>query len=79
MILVGDIGGTKTHLALFSSSKTPWLVQFEATYPSKNYASLAEVIQHFLAQAKPQQAIQAAGFGVASPVIQAQDFHAGFY
>jgi glucokinase len=72
MILVGDIGGTKTHLALFSSSKTQWLVQFEATYPSKNYASLEEVIQHFLAQAKPQQAIQAAGFGVAGPVIQAQ-------
>lgn len=72
MILVGDIGGTKTHLALFSSSKTQWLVQFEAIYPSKNYASLAAVIQHFLRQAKPQHAIQAAGFGVAGPVIQAQ-------
>ena len=70
MILVGDIGGTKTHLALFSSNQTRWLIQFVATYPSNNYTSLEKLIQHFLAQAQPQQAIQAAGFGVAGPVIQ---------
>ena len=72
MILVGDIGGTKTHLALLSSSQTQWLIQFVATYPSNNYASLERLIQHFLTQAQPQQAIQAAGFGVAGPVIQSK-------
>ena len=69
MILVGDIGGTRTPLALFGSARNQWLIQFTATYPSKNYASLEKLIQLFLVQARSQQAIPAA-VGVSGAIIQ---------
>lgn len=67
MILAGDIGGTKTNLALFSSEAGPHRPQAEATYASAQYASLDAVVAAFLATyAAP---IEAACFGVAGPVV----------
>lgn len=66
MLLVGDIGGTKTVLALFElhSLHTPLV---EATFPSGDHSSLEEIIAAFLAN-NPAD-IQFASFGVAGPVV----------
>jgi glucokinase len=68
MLLVGDIGGTKTKLAIFSSRNelhaTP---QREATFPSAIYPDLATLVRDFLAQS--HVSVDRAVFGVAGPVL----------
>jgi glucokinase len=66
MILAGDIGGTKTVLALFSAEHGVERPLLEETFPSKDYDSLDAVVREFLrdSQARPT----AASFGVAGPV-----------
>ena len=57
MIVAGDIGGTKTHLALFDWKKDrvdP--VRFE-TFPSADYSSLEDILTEFLVPAKPPSPI----------------------
>ncbi|MGH7230174.1 MAG: glucokinase [Nitrospiraceae bacterium] len=48
MILAGDIGGTKTHLALFDWTEQRVAPVREQTFPSGDYPSLEEVIEEFL-------------------------------
>lgn len=67
MILAGDIGGTKTILALFSPEAGPHQPLVEAIYPSALYASLEVIVGEFLA-AHPA-VVSAACFGVAGPVV----------
>ncbi len=69
MILAGDIGGTKTNLALFKREQGHLLVAAEATYQSKYYTHLETVIREFLGQFPPSKPISAACFGVAGPVV----------
>jgi len=67
MLLAGDIGGTKTNLAVFSS-ETGWRKPYaEATYPSGNYPDLESLVHEFLAQ--HDFPIERASFGVAGPVV----------
>lgn len=67
MLLAGDIGGTKTNLAVFTR-ESGWRVPIaEATFPSADYASLEEVVSGFLAQ--HDFPIDHASFGVAGPVV----------
>ena len=67
MLLAGDIGGTKTHLAVFSA-RTGWRAPHaEATFPSANYPSLEAVAREFLAQ--HDYSVDRACFGVAGPVV----------
>ena len=67
MLLAGDIGGTKTNLAVFSS-ETGWRKPFaEATYASINYTDLESLVREFLAQ--HDFTIDRASFGVAGPVV----------
>src|SRR5437667_11185049 len=66
-LLAGDVGGTKTNLAIFSSVDTLRTPVREATFPSAQYASLELLVRDFLAQEDSQ--IQKACFGVAGPVI----------
>ena len=68
MILAGDIGGTKTILALFSREGGPRRPLAEAVFPSAGYDSLEAVVREFLA-AHPGM-VEAACFGVAGPVVQ---------
>jgi len=66
-LLAGDIGGTKTNLAILSSEtglKTP---RAEATFPSARYASLEALVSEFLAQVDLK--VERASFGVAGPVV----------
>lgn len=70
MLLAGDIGGTKTRLALFSSRETLRQPALDATFPSARYDSLEVLVQAFLAQTDAK--IDRASFGVAGPVLNRQ-------
>jgi glucokinase len=68
LILGGDIGGTKTLLALAEPGGLPL---FERRYPSQNYAEFDTLLGVFLAEARAaglDAPIRAAAFGVAGPV-----------
>lgn len=67
MLLAGDIGGTKTDLAIFSSDRGPRSPLAEGTFPSANYASLEALAGEFLD--KVRLSITGASFGVAGPVV----------
>lgn len=67
MLLVGDMGGTKTVLAVFSPEAGPHRPLVEKTYSSSRYGSLEDVIQEFLMTIS--MPIQRACFGVAGPVF----------
>ena len=66
-LLAGDIGGTKTILALFSREKGPGEPLFEAGYRSSDFPGLDEIITEFQSQAGNISA-DVACFGVAGPV-----------
>jgi glucokinase len=69
MLLAGDIGGTKTNLAVFSPEDGPRAPLAEATFPSADYASLEALVREFLADNKISRLpIERASFGVAGPV-----------
>jgi len=65
--LAGDIGGTKTILALFSSETGPRAPLYEASYASAAYTGLDAIIEEFFQQSKVAAAATAC-FGVAGPV-----------
>jgi glucokinase len=67
MLLAGDIGGTKTNLAVFSHAEGIDAPLAIATFPSRRYASLDVLVKEFLAQV--DIAIDHACFGVAGPVV----------
>ena len=67
MLLAGDIGGTKTVLALISEERGARQPVHEARYPSDDYASLEATITEFLATTKAT--VTRASFGVAGPVV----------
>jgi glucokinase len=64
--LAGDIGGTKTLLQVFEAGleRTPLLCK---SYPSADYASLAEIVAVFLQEAAIHE-IASACFALAGPV-----------
>lgn len=73
MLLAGDIGGTKTNLALYASKEDVRTPVREATLPSAKYATLAALIHDFMAQIDlPNVAIERGVFGVAGPVVAGQ-------
>ena len=65
-VLAGDIGGTKTRLAVFDVAGTELVTVAEQTYGSQAYTSLREIIRHFLDQHSIDT--EAACFGIAGPV-----------
>jgi glucokinase len=67
MLLVGDIGGTKTNLAVFSSKAGAHTPLTERSFPSGHYASLEAIIQEFLSGIDWE--VDAGCFGVAGPVL----------
>jgi len=67
ILLAGDIGGTKTDLAVFSSDRGVRSPVAEATFPSADYESLEALVQEFLG--KIGLTVDAASFGVAGPVV----------
>jgi glucokinase len=69
MILAGDIGGTKTNVALFEQDElgTPLA---QRSFPSGKYDSLETIISEFVAEHRPQ--LTHACFGIAGPVKDGQ-------
>ena len=67
MLLAGDIGGTKTNLALFNAGEGARAALKEETFPSVQYASLEAVLKEFLASV--DEHIEYACFAVAGPVV----------
>lgn len=68
MLLAGDIGGTKTILALYSEQEGARQPLLERRYPSGQYPSLQKIVQVFLTEVDEQ--IDRASFGVAGPVVE---------
>src|SRR5271169_5595496 len=67
MLIAGDIGGTKTDLAIFSSEAGPHAPLAEAKVHSGDYPSLQAIVKEFLAKTK--KPVDRACFAVAGPVI----------
>lgn len=67
MLLAGDIGGTKTNLAILSAEAGPRAPLAQDTFPSPEYASLEALVRDFLAQGRWE--VESAVFGVAGPVV----------
>jgi len=67
MLLAGDIGATKTSLAIYSTGAGPRAPLSEATYRSADYPDLQSLARDFLSQG--ELPIKKAVFGVAGPVV----------
>jgi glucokinase len=65
-ILAGDIGGTKTNLAVFAEGDLQRPLA-QATFASSDHADLESMVSEFLAGSG--LAVQRAAFGVAGPVL----------
>ncbi|MGB1252496.1 MAG: glucokinase [Candidatus Promineifilaceae bacterium] len=66
MLLAGDIGGTKTVLAVFSA-ENPYTPVIKEKFSSGAYPNLEAIVQQFLNH--HNVTIEAAAFGVAGPVV----------
>ena len=67
MLLAGDIGGTKTELAIFSSEAGPHVPLAQTKVHSSDYPSFGSIAKEFLA--KVDKPVDHACFAVAGPVI----------
>ncbi len=69
-VLAGDIGGTKTEIALYSSQKGLRTPLTKENFPSKAYSGLEAIVKKFLSRHDIR--IDRACFGVAGPVVNGQ-------
>jgi glucokinase len=67
MLIAGDIGGTKTDLAVYTSEAGPHAPLVKTQVRSADYPSVQAMVAEFLAQVK--MSVDAASFDVAGPVI----------
>lgn len=65
MILAGDVGGTKTLLALYQQQGSEWSCVKKQQYASTDFANFTDVLNVFLAGEKVTQVC----IGVAGPVV----------
>ncbi|MGC8602427.1 MAG: glucokinase [Desulfomonilaceae bacterium] len=65
-ILAGDIGGTKTNLAIFVSNEKKPILNIVESYSSPNASSLQQIIEVFLSRHNVK--VDSACFGIAGPV-----------
>lgn len=70
MILAGDIGGTKTTLALFEETAGHLVRERQMTYRSREHGSLTEIVRDFLKNAPA--AVEGACLGVAGAVVNGE-------
>jgi glucokinase len=75
VILAGDIGGTKCNLALYEIDGKTRRKIVDRRYESREFPAFDEIISRFLLDARAEtkdagaHVVEAAGFGVAGPVI----------
>jgi glucokinase len=70
MLLAGDIGGTKTVLALFTAEGGPHQPLHVARYASSDFSSLISIIQAYLDKTNARPSLTS--FGVAGPINDGQ-------
>ena len=70
LVLAGDIGGTKTELALFSVHGDKLRIESQRRFLSKRYSGLIPVLRDYLSSTGPK--IEASCFGVAGAVVDGQ-------
>jgi glucokinase len=68
MILAGDVGGTKTVLALFKQERDELVCLHKQTYLCAEYQSLNQILTVFLEQTK-HAGISSACLGIAGPIV----------
>src|SRR5260370_4043238 len=69
MILAGDVGGTKVHLALYNRVEGRYVPVRDEKFPAHEFAGLEDVVQQCLSKGtEDQQGITAACFGCPGPV-----------
>lgn len=68
MILAGDIGGTKTNLALYNLENDELKIVSQKQYASKDYASFMDLIKDFKDENRIDN-IEALCLGIAGPII----------
>ncbi|MDQ2870340.1 MAG: glucokinase [Acidobacteriota bacterium] len=66
-VLAGDIGGTKTAVAIVEIGARRLSLERSKKYASGDYGSLEEILQDFLT--RERRVPHSAGFGVAGPVV----------
>jgi glucokinase len=64
MILAGDVGGTKVHLALYDFTNGRLTHTRDERFPAREYSGLEEIVREFLGS----DTVTAACFGVPGPV-----------
>src|SRR6476661_5699858 len=69
MLLAGDIGGTKTEVAVFSPDEGPRKPLARKVYPSDDYPSLEAILREFLGGEAAGLMIDRACLAVAGPVV----------
>jgi glucokinase len=67
MILAGDVGGTKTRLAVYQHENGKFLRRQTEQFVSRDFSSLEEIVRVFVAQYKVS--VTKACFGVPGPVV----------
>src|ERR1700733_7836122 len=67
MILAGDVGGTKVHLALFEFSHGKLSHVRDEKFPAREHAGLEEIVKKFIEESNHPE-VTAACFGVPGPV-----------
>jgi glucokinase len=69
MILAGDVGGTKVHLALYDFAEGKLAHVRDEKYPAREYVGLEDIVKQFLKEGSNSgEEITAACFGVPGPV-----------
>jgi glucokinase len=68
MILAGDVGGTKVHLALYNFVGGRLAAVRDHKFPAHEFATLDDVVKAFQAQDKNESQVVAACFGCPGPV-----------
>jgi glucokinase len=69
MILAGDVGGTKVHLALYDFDHGQLSHIRDEKYPANEFTGLGDVVTKFLAEGRDSgEEVTAACFGVPGPV-----------
>ncbi|MBI5273525.1 MAG: glucokinase [Chlamydiales bacterium] len=66
MYLAADVGGTKTHLAIYESTNCKLQSIKDKKYPSKNYPNITNILQEFLSDFEGK--IEKICIGIAGPV-----------
>jgi len=69
MILSGDIGGTKTKLALYEGKEDGIKLYYQKEFPSRKYSSFLELLEEFK-QLAPSFKIKVLTLGIAGPIIE---------